>query len=312
MKFDRVHHIELKKGQDVTDLITSMKKSNAFNAGRLAEACDLFVEMRKTDRIFLGLAGALIPAGQRKVIRTAISEGMVDVLVTTGANITHDLLEAFGEYHFHGPSIQDTELHEKGISRIYDVHVNDSAFTVLENEIYSLIQEIFPISKTKKTSVVATNILLRKIGLAINDKNSILRTAAECNVPVFCPAITDSMLGVHLSLINQQGKGPKIDPFAELNSIIGIAFDSDKTGAVIIGGGVPKNYIFQAMLISGRSLNHAIQITMDRPEHGGLSGASLEEAISWGKVTPKARHVTVVIDASIALPILVSYALDNK
>ena len=139
-------------------------------------------------------------------------------------------------------------------------------------------------------------------------EKSLLGAAIKKKIPVFCPAIMDSMLGVHV-LSFSETTGFTLDPVAELKEIISLSFDAEKTGAIVLGGGVPKNYTFQACLVSGKMLDYAIQFTMDRPEHGGLSGASLDEAVSWGKISSGGNMVTVIVDVTIALPLLVASLL---
>ena len=135
---------------------------------------------------------------------------------------------------------------------------------------------------------------------------SIIGKCFEKKIPIYCPAITDSMLGVHLMTFAEQSKF-KIDPILELKEFVTQCFDVKESAAIVLGGGVPKNYLFQGMLVSGRDLSYAIQITMDRPEHGGLSGATLSEAISWGKIKGSAKMTTVIADVTLVFPLLVNY-----
>jgi deoxyhypusine synthase len=150
--------------------------------------------------------------------------------------------------------------------------------------------------------------LLREIGLRLDDRNSFLRAAARHEIPVFAPALADSILGLQAWLYSQDHEFI-IDSLLDVREMVELAGKAEKPGAVLLGGGVPKNFVLQSMLLTPRAFEYAIQITMDRPEHGGLSGATLEEAKSWGKVSPNARLVTVVGDATVIFPLLIAALL---
>lgn len=285
--------------------------NTAFNARRIGTSHQILKEMVADQECtrFLSLSGALIPAGMRSLLSEIISKRIFDVVVSTGANLTHDLIEVLGYQHIRiNEKFADSRLREEGKARIYDATIEDGAFEKLEDWIRKAIYKAYEAEKLKNS--VPTHIMLQELGKTLNNKVSILGAAATANIPIFCPAITDSMLGLHIALLSQE-INLTMDPCAELQAILEIAFESKKTGALIVGGGVPKNYVLQAMLVSGRKLDYGIQITMDRPEHGGLSGAGLDEAISWGKVDSKAKIVTVVADATIALPLLLATFIDK-
>ncbi|MEM4187830.1 MAG: deoxyhypusine synthase [Candidatus Hadarchaeum sp.] len=302
-----VKHIRLEPGISVKELVEEMGKCGVFSAGRLAKAVEIYREMlRKKSTIFMGVGGAVIPGGLRHVLVKAIREGLVNVLVVTGANATHDLIEAFGGRHAQGNELaDDVALRSKRISRIYDVYVPQRAFEIFEEK----IQPIFA-SVLQRDSRISSAELLRRIGLKLSDENSFLKAAAEKGVPVFCPAIADSILGLQAWLYSQEHE-ITIDVLKDVKEIFELASEAKKPGAVLLGGGVPKNFIFQSMLLTPRSFDYAIQITMDRPEPGGLSGATLEEAKSWGKVSKNAKTVTVIGDTTVILPIIVASVLEN-
>ncbi|MEM3421073.1 MAG: deoxyhypusine synthase, partial [Candidatus Hadarchaeum sp.] len=289
-----VRHIRLEPGISVKELVEEMGKCGVFSAGRVAKAVEIYREMlRKKSTIFMGVGGAVIPGGLRHVLVKAIREGLVNVLVVTGANATHDLIEAFGGRHVQGNELaDDVTLRSKKISRIYDVYVPQRAFEIFEEK----IQPIFA-SVLQRDSRISSAELLRRIGLKLTDESSFLKAAAEKGVPVFCPAIADSILGLQAWLYSQEHE-VTIDVLKDVKEIFELASEAKKPGAVLLGGGVPKNFIFQSMLLTPRSFDYAIQITMDRPEPGGLSGATLEEAKSWGKISKNAKTVTVIGDTT--------------
>ena len=312
-KYPRVTPIDIKDKDSITDLIAEFHSSGVFGPGRIAKAVDIYTEMiQQKSTVFLGIAGALVPGGMRKILTDMITEGMVDVIVSTGANVTHDLIEAFGGKHVrHVPYESDQELRDKSIDRIYDVFVADKSFMKLEDNLQPMFKEIWENNKDEtNTLVISTCKLMELIGEKLDDENSFLKAAYDNKVPIYVPALSDSVLGLQLWLFSQLNR-TLIDDMDDLGSIQRLAWDSEKAGAFFLGGGVPKNYIFQSRLMSPKTFDYAIQITMDRVETGGLSGASLEEAISWGKVNSGSKMINVVSDITIALPLIFHATLNN-
>ncbi|MCW7075384.1 MAG: deoxyhypusine synthase [Candidatus Methanospirare jalkutatii] len=302
-----VRGISVRKGMSVNELVCGMRDC-AFGARRLAHAVDIYEEMLKAKATkFLGLAGALVPAGMRPVLAEMLRLRFVDVLVTTGANLVHDILEALGEHHYfcceeerYESKERDAKLREQGVSRIYDVVVKDSAFAALEDFLHRTFEKL---DHSRRYSIRE---LLTEIGRNIKDEGSILRVAFENGIPVFCPALADSIIGLH-AFIFKQISPLNVDAFEDLREINEIYCNASRAGVVILGGGVPKNFILQTALVAPRGgFDYAIQITTKTPEDGSLSGATLEEAISWGKLRENAKAVTVYCDATIALPIIIA------
>ena len=274
----------------------------AFGAGRIAEAVDIYCDMQRDDTTkFFGFAGAMVPAGMRSIVSDLIRDGYIDVLVTTGANMVHDLVESLGLHHYKGTDItDDVELKHEEINRIYDVFLPEHHFTDFEDKMQSIYGDL-------GSETISIRQLMTHIGKNLDDNNSILKTAADMDVPIYCPAIQDSMIGLQAWLYKEMNT-LNVDAFADMSEFMNICYDAKKAGALLIGGGVPKNYIFQSMLVTPNEFDYAIQLTMDTPETGGLSGATLDEARSWGKVGEEARSVTVYADATITLPIIVAAA----
>lgn len=304
------------KSRGVDELVRGLRGC-AFGAGRLAKAVDIYEEMLNEETTkFMGVAGALVPAGMRDIIAQMIRERYVDVVVTTGANLVHDIIEALGEHHYKikeadenaNVAVDDVWLREQGMERIYDVVVHEEAFARLEDFIRSVFENLTRKNGDKSYSIRE---LTKTIGENISDRNSILRSAVDSEVPIFCPAIADSMIGLH-AWIYKQTNDLRVDAFDDMKELIDIFCEANRTGAIILGGGVPKNFIFQTALIAPsreegqEGFDYAIQITTETPEDGSLSGATLEEAKSWGKIGGKAKAVTVYCDATIALPILMA------
>ncbi len=299
---DRVRQMEIVPGMSVEALVDGMEHCG-FGARRLADAAKIYEEMLSGEYTkFLALSGAMVPAGMRDIISHLIRQGHINVLVTTGANLVHDIIESFGFHCLGTPESNDAALRAEGLSRIYDVFLRDEDFIQFEK----LMQEILP--DTAKT--ISGVELMRHLGSQIHDCHSILRSAYDLGVPVFCPALSDSMIGLQAWLYSQNTH-LTVDAFADIKQIVDICYESPKSGVVIIGGGVPKNFTLQSMLVTPKSFDLAIQLTTDTPENGGLSGATLSEAISWGKISAGARYVTVYGDATITFPVMVAATLSR-
>jgi deoxyhypusine synthase len=295
----------LKPGMTVGELVEEYGKSGAYNGGSLWDAVNVYEAMLRdqTTTRFFGLAGAMVPGGMGGIVSDLIERGYIDVLVSTGANLTHDIIEAIGCRHYHGtPFCDDVELRLEEINRIYDVYLPNDAFIHFENFMQGVLNEI------PEGSVISIRDLLGKVGT--NLKTGILATAVQHDVPVYCPAIQDSMIGLQYWLFDQT-HNVVVDAFADMQNLMNCCFGVDRAGALLVGGGVPKNYIFQGMLMTPKGFDYAVQLTGDRPDLGGLSGATLDEARSWGKVEAKARAVTVYGDATITLPLLVAAVLER-
>lgn len=313
-----VKHIDVKKGMKASELIEEMEKSGVFGAGKMARAAEIFKEMIKDKecRVFFGLAGAMVPGGMKNIIIDMLKEGYIDVFVTTGANLTHDLIEALGFKHYQGKAnVDDAELRVKNIDRIYDSYLRDKVYEKLEDFFIRLFPK-FPEKMNIKE-------FLWEIGKHIKDENSILRVCYEKKIPIFCPAIADSGIGLMvwgrlIEGIDVEKKLSKesrirVDTFDDMREIMELAWASKKRGVFYVGGGMPKNFIQQALQFSTKQqgADYGIQITMDRPEHGGSSGAPLKEGISWGKMKKDAKFVNVICDATIALPLIYAAVKDK-
>jgi len=300
-----VHQAHVSAHMTVGELVVVMDGAGAYNGGALAKAVDIYEAMltRPDMTTFLGLAGAMVPAGMGGIVSDLIDAGHVDVIVSTGANLTHDVIEAIGCHHYHGTErCDDNQLREEEINRIHNIYLPNDAFCRFEEK----MQEIF--ENLPGDGPYSIRDLLAHIGSHLD--SGILATAYKQKIPVFCPAIQDSMIGLQFWLFSQ-GRRVIIDAFADMTTILDFAYDATAAGALFIGGGVPKNFIMQSMLMTEHGFTHAIQLTGDRPDLGGLSGATLDEARSWGKVEGEGEAITVYGDATITFPLLVAATLER-
>jgi len=200
---------------------------------------------------------------------------------------------------------EDEQLKREKIGRIGDIYIEQQAFKELERWLYDLLEEL-PEELRRR---ISPSDLLWEIGRRIDDRNSILAVAAKKNVPIICPGLPDSIVGFQLWMYGQD-KTLILNPLGDLNKVVNEVYEAKKSGIIILGGGWPKHLALFANTFR-EGVDAAVQITMDRPEPGGLSGAPLEEAISWSKVKSRKNIVTVICDATIAFPIIVAAALDD-
>jgi deoxyhypusine synthase len=283
----------------------------SFQGRNLASAHRIWHKMLEDDvTIFLGMAGALSAGGLRLVVAHLIAHRYVDCLVSTGANLYHDLHETRGQRHYAGsPLVDDAELAEDRIDRVYDTYASEEEF--IGNDSW-----IADFATTLEMRPYTTREFLYQLGRHLWDtskRDGILTAAYRANVPIFCPAIADSSIGMGLSQARQKLAGAgHIDIIGDIVESANIIIRRPRTASIVLGGGTPKNFINQASVqaefyspeVSGH--RYALQIVTDVPHFGGASGSSLEEAQSWGKLATTSARVSVQCDATIALPLLVS------
>ncbi|MFW9903399.1 MAG: deoxyhypusine synthase [Candidatus Thorarchaeota archaeon] len=304
MKFKRMNQVTIHPNMTTDELLTAMK-NGGFTCRNVALATEILEEMIQDDRctVFLGLAGALIPGGMREILRIMIEKNMVNCIVTTGANISHDLLETSGGSHYHGSEhLDDNKLKEMQMSRIFSTLISYDSFVKFESLAQKILQNI-PVQK------MSSHQFLFELGRYIDDPQSILRTAFLKKVPIFSPSFVDSMLGVQTWLFSQTTP-LNIDVLKDHSEFTKIIYETERMGALFLGGGVPKHFIMNGSQLHN-GLSYAIQITLDRPEHGGVSGASVKEAISWGKVAAKAKWIDITSDVTLVLPLIISGVLSR-
>jgi len=310
-----VKHIKINGKLTVDQLIRQFGNSGSFGAGRLSTACDIYERMVRDDEctIFLALAGAMVPAGMRSLLADLIRKRLIDVVVSTGANMVHDAIEALGGHHYKGHwFVDDHLLYKYHIYRIYDVFVPEEDFVKLDYNLKLMYDEIAQENEDKSLS---SREFTWELGKRLKDPNSILRAAYETNVPIFLPAVRDSEFGfaywLHVSTVKGPQEKLSIDAFKDFPELAEICRDSPKNGMVVLGGGVPRNTVQTAALACKKGMDYAVIITMDRPEPGGLSGSTLEETISWGKVKGEADKVMVIGDAMMIFPMIIASTLER-
>ncbi len=327
----KVECIEVKE-KSISQLVSEMK-GTAFQGRKLGEAVEVWEEMLKEKdlTIIMGLAGSLSTAGQWKIINWLIEKRFIDVIVSTGANVSEDIVDALGFGYWQGtPHANDEELLKSDINRYYDVYGRESDYRKMEDIITEFILTLKP------GFTYSSMELLHLFGKWLNSKGvkSIAAVAAEKGVPIFCPAISDSAYGEAFLMAKNKGHILLVDQVKEFHQFVSIGEKTRDIGVVYIGGGVPKDFTqLLAISLSPKTMDqevpgrtgflrktvkeyyyphkYAIQITTDSPQWGGLSGCTLEEAVSWGKISSEGKRTTCYCDATIALPIIV-HALNEK
>jgi len=309
-----VEHIDI-TSFDARKIISSMKKMS-FASRETANAANIFNEMIKDKNctIFLTLAGSTSAAGCMHIYRDMVKYNMVDAIVATGASIIDmDFFEALGFKHYQGSQFQDdTELRKNYIDRIYDTYIDEDELQKCDKIICEIADRLEPKSYTSREFIQEIGKYLKKNA---KKKNSLIETAYDFGVPIFCPAFTDSSAG--FGLVMHQEKNPKkhitIDSVREFRELTEIKIKSKQSGLIMIGGGVPKNFIQDTVICAellGKEVDmhkYAIQITVADSRDGACSSSTLKEASSWGKVDITKEQM-VFAEATTVLPLIASDA----
>lgn len=305
-----VEPFRIDRNAHADDLLARMSRIS-FQGRNLGTAHRVWQKMLDDDvTIFLGIAGALSAGGLRMIIAELVERRFVDCLVSTGANLYHDLHETRGRHHFIGsPGADDEALAGERIDRVYDTYADEEEFIDNDNWIADFVGGLDGRPHTSRE-------FLYRLGGHLWEttaRNGILTAAYRAGVPIFCPAIADSSIGMGVSQARQGRAGAAhIDVIGDIVESANVVLSRPRTASIVLGGGTSKNFINQASVqaefydndVGGH--RYALQIVTDVPHFGGASGSSLDEAKSWGKLATDADQVTVHADATIALPILAS------
>lgn len=317
-----VEHIDITQ-YNVVPMVEAMGET-AFQARNLSRAAQIFDKMQNDKEcvVFLTLAGSLISAGLKKVITTMIDNNMIDSIVSTGANIVdQDFFEALGFKHYQGTQfVDDQELRQLMIDRIYDTYIDEEDLRVCDDTIAKICEwlEKRPYSSREFISEMG-RFLDENEQYAESRKDSIVWKAYKKGLPIFVPAFSDCSAGFGLVHHQYYTKGPKLtlDSAADFLEITQIKLANNDSGLFMIGGGVPKNFV-QDIVVATEILEkdapmhkYAVQITVADERDGALSGSTLKEACSWGKVDTVYEQM-VWAEATIAMPLIAGYAYHKR
>ena len=308
--------LQIDRRKNVAGLLEKMR-GVSFQGRSLAVAYDIWQRMlRDRTMIMMGMSGAMVPAGMRRLVVYLIKNRLIDCLVSTGANFFHDIHETLGRLHFQcSPEIDDVDLQKHLVDRMYDTLADEEEFREEDAYIGRFAANLDP------SRPYTTREFLNLLGKAISRRakeDGIVTSAYKAGIPLYCPAIGDSSIGIGIAENRFLGKNRLIfDVVGDVLETARLAGESPSSAVIYFGGGTPKNFIQQSevtatfMRQAHNGHKYALQVVTDAPHWGGLSGCTFEEAQSWGKIAYDASMVTVHCDSTIAMPILVSAMSEN-
>jgi deoxyhypusine synthase len=281
--------------------------SVGFQSVELKNASDLIVKMKSSNaKIYMTFTSNMVSSGLRGFFAQLIALKIPQVIVTTAGAIEEDIMKAFGEKFeigsFHS---DDVALNERGENRVGNILIRNESYMKFEDWLIPILEELY--KKQKRWTVSE---LLREIGLKLNDENSILYQAAKNRIPVFCPGIVDGSIGTHLFMFQEKHNDFIVDVVQDLKKSILISTYDEKKGLISLGGSISKHYALHSALFSG-GFSYVLYLTTAHVTSGSMSGATTQEAKSWGKIKDDSDAVTVIGDVSINFPLAMCAALDE-
>jgi deoxyhypusine synthase len=301
----KVENITVEKGQTVRNLIDQFSETGGFTARKLAQAVKIFEDMQNDKqclRLF-SFPADIVSTGTRGVIKDMVKNKLVDVVITTCGTLDHDLARIWKDYYAGTENSQDSELHEEGINRLYNIFIpNESYGYIIEEKMMKILKE----SSDKKKEYSGSELIDfvgERIAEEAKAEESIVYWAHRNNIPIFVPGITDGSFGSQIWGYSQKDRAFRLNVIEDENLLAEKVFKAKSLGAVMLGGGISKHHTIWWSQFN-RGLDYAIYMTTAVDWDGSLSGARLEEAISWGKVKPNASQITVEGDATVLLPLL--------
>ena len=298
-----VEDYEFREDMLVDELVNQMEKAWGFTAGKISVGVNILERMIKMRNCakFLSFTGNLVATGTRGVFKELVKQKLVDVVITTCGTLDHDMARCWKNYYKGSFIMNDIKLHEKGINRLGNVLVpNDSYGIIIEQKMQALLESLWK----ENVREISTSQLCREIGKRACNESAILYWAAENDIPVYVPGITDGAVGYQTWLFSQDHDF-KLNLLKDSGEINDVVFTAKKTGALIVGGGISKHHtIWWNQFKDG--LDYAVYVSTADEWDGSLSGARPREAVSWGKINEKAKHVMIEGDASLTLPVMLS------
>jgi len=307
LKLEKVVDIRLKPSKEVVRLVDQMHSAGGFMGKDLAEVARIYVDMLSDKRCtkFLSFPAAPIATGLRGVIVDMVKAGMVDVIMTTCGTLDHDLARSGGDYYHGSFNMDDAKLQKINYHRLGNVLVPlDTYGPAIERRLQPWLEGLYQSGKKS----LSTEELCSELGKTIDNEDSLLYWAQKKGVPIFVPGPMDGAVGSQVWLFANRRSDFQIDVIKDEKRLADIVFDSKKSGALVIGGGISKHHAIWWNMFKG-GLDYACYITTAVEWDGSLSGAQVREAVSWGKVKEKAKQTTLYSEATIALPLIATYAL---
>ena len=276
-----------------------------FQATHLAEGMEIVKAMRREKAtIFLAFTSNMVSSGCREIIKYLVKHKKVDVLVTSAGGVEEDIIKALKPFVLGKFDAPGKMLFEHGINRTGNIFVPNDRFAVFDQFMQKVFEKILT-EQQEKRKIFCPNDVIRELGLTINDQSSILYWAAKNDIPVFCPGLIDGSLGDLIFFFKQSHPDFLIDVTKEMKDIVQLVLNSEKTGGIILGGGISKHFALNANIFK-EGFDYVVYINTAQEYDGSDSGARVDEAISWGKVKGNAPAVKIHCDATIAFPLLVA------
>ena len=296
-----VKDLEINGNTTLSELMEKFSLSGGFTSAKVATANSILKKMfEEENTTFLSFPADIISTGTRGIINQMVKKKLVDVVITTNGTLDHDIARVFTDYYCGSFDYSDRKLKDMSINRLGNVFIPDESYgEIIENKVQPWIQELY--EKKKEWGGAE---LLKEVGLKINDGSSILYNAAVNNIPVFVPGMTDGSFGSQLWSFYERNRDFKINLLQDEHELSDLIFDAKKSGALMIGGGISKHHTIWWNQFRG-GLDYAVYLTTAQEYDGSLSGAKLEEAISWKKMREDAEFSNVYGDATALLPLLV-------
>ncbi|POG54299.1 deoxyhypusine synthase [Haloferax marisrubri] len=282
--------------------------TTGFQATQLAEAIDIAEQMQDADAtVYLTFTSNIISSGLREAVAYLVREGFVDVLITTSGSLTEDVIKTAKPFKMGSWDADEGELRERGINRLGNIYVPSDRYVWLEEYLYDFFEDFFAEEKVRTPTAFA-----RELGETLDDEHSVLKQAADNDVPVYCPALTDAEVGNFLYYYRQgYDKDVGIEILDDYDSLIQNGLLADETGLIAVGGGVPKHHAIMTNLFRGGA-DYVVYISTGMEGDGSLSGAPPNEAVSWGKIKDHDTNYTQVeAEATLVFPLLVAGAFKN-
>lgn len=306
MNLEKVVDVRLRTSRDVVRLVDEMGAGGGFMAKDLSEACRILTEMvsdRSCTR-FLSFPAAPIATGLRGIVVDMVKHGMVDVIVTTCGTLDHDIARSDGAYLHGSFYLDDAKLQREGYHRLGNVVVPLDAYgPAIERRMQPWLEKLYASGRRS----LSTEELCYELGSEVRDEDSLLYWARKKKVPIFVPGPMDGAVGSQMWLFANKHSDFRVDVIADEKRLSDIVFESKKTGALVIGGGISKHHTIWWNMFKG-GLDYACYVTTAVEYDGSLSGAQVREAVSWGKVKQKARQTTLYSEATVVLPLIATYA----
>ncbi|VVB56862.1 putative deoxyhypusine synthase [uncultured archaeon] len=297
-----IRGFSLSASTSVRELAAQMKDAG-LQAGQLGQAAEIIHEMQKEKAaIILTFTTNLVSSGLREVIAELVKRRKVSAIITAIGSVEEDVMKTQVDFEQGSFDADDWQLREQGRNRVGNIIIPTAAYEKLEKVLMPFFEKEYE-KQQKLGRMLAPNEIIRDLGLELKDEHSFVYWAAKNNIPVFCPAPTDGAFGLQLYFFKQKRPAFGIDVSGDLKPLGQLVLDANKTGGIILGGGVAKHHAIGENLLR-EGFDYAVYVSTGTPYDGSLSGARVNEAVSWGKVSAKAKIVHVEADASIAFPIL--------